>query len=168
MSGKADYILKLIEDVNNILDKYEQSNGLPALQRPGTEEELEGYLNMPRHILEKLTLEDNGNIAYRLKQYSFYIQRLYNREAAKLLWINTHLNKEIAKNIHKYDKMMKYINKVAIMAEKEEYIATLYKIRVHIKQRLQRWTFLSNSIKDMGDAMLSIQRVKIHMLKGDR
>ena len=168
MSGNKELIIEKMDKVMKILDEYESRNGLPTPRKPGTEEELQEYLNMKRDKLEKLSIEDNGNIAYRLKQYALYIQRLYNRETSRLAWISTELNIEISKNIHKYDKMMKYINKVAIMAQKEEYISILYKIHSHARQRIQRLTFLSSHIKDMGDAMLSIQRIKINMLKGER
>ena len=165
MSGEKSLAVQKMDETIDVLDDYETSNGLPKIKDPGTEEELQQYLTMNRDIVEKLTVEQCGNIAYRIKQYAFYMQRLYNRERGRLLWAATQLNKEVSAKIHNYDQFMKYPNKVACIARDDSHVKNLYNIHTHSKQRMQRLTYLSNSIKDMGDTLLSLQRAKIHIMK---
>ena len=61
---------------DDILDEYEQSIGFNSYKEdalPATE--LNEYLTMSRDVIEKLTPEDCAQIAYRLGQFSFHIQR---------------------------------------------------------------------------------------------
>jgi hypothetical protein len=166
MSENKDIATQKMNNAIAILDEYEKKCGLPPTTQIGSEEELQNYLNMDRNVVEKLSVEDCGNIAYRLKQYSFYIQRLHNKESSREAWVVTQLNDEVAKRIHGYDKYLKYSNKVALIAKDDSYVAVLYKIYSYTKQRVKRLTFLSNSIKDLADTLLSIQRAKLYMLKG--
>ena len=47
-----------LEELDKLLNNYEQLNGLPQLQSPGTEQELNEYLTMPRELIEKQTIEN--------------------------------------------------------------------------------------------------------------
>ena len=165
MSGEIDLVVQKMDKTIDVLDEYEKQNGLPKIQPPGNEEELDKYLTMNRDIVEKLTVEQCGDIAYRLKQYAFYMQRLHNRENARLAWSSTQLNKKVSEEIHKYDKFMKYPNKVACIARDNDDAKKLYDIYAYAKQRVRRLTYLSNSIKDMGDTLLSLQRIKISIMR---
>ena len=49
-------------------------------------DELNRYLTMNRDDLEKLTPSDCGEIAYRLSQFVFHLQRTINREIARYNW----------------------------------------------------------------------------------
>ncbi len=98
-------------------------------------------------------------------QYAFYLQRIHNKERARFSWAANHLNKEVSKRIHEYDPYLKYPNKVALIAKNDSYVRDIYKVYIYAKQRIDRLTYLSNSVKDMGDTLLSMQRAKISMRK---
>jgi hypothetical protein len=62
-----------LSEWDKILDEYEKSIGLPVYQSEVLPEtELNQYLTMSRDALEKLTIEDCGQISYRLSQFSFH------------------------------------------------------------------------------------------------
>ena len=67
---------------DSILDEYENGLNLPnyqiAISAFGAEE-INQYLSMNRDVIEKLSPEDCAQIAYRLGQYSLYMQRTINR-----------------------------------------------------------------------------------------
>ena len=76
-----------VKEWDDILDEYEKGLGLPTYQgNQFSNEELEHYFSMDRKVLEKLTPQDCGEIAYRLGQFSFHVQRSINRELARSNW----------------------------------------------------------------------------------
>ena len=163
MSGDEDLVVQKMDETIDSLDKYEKDNGLPALKNPGGEEELDQYLTMDRTVVQALSLEECGDIAYRLKQYAFYVQRLHNKERCRLSWATTRLNRDVTAKLSSVDKYLKYPNKVALIAQNNSDINKVYNIFTHAKQHMQRLTYLSNAIKDMGDTLLAIQRIKLSM-----
>ena len=69
-----------LEHWDKILDEYESSIGLPASSNNSeSSQELNQYLSMSRDVIEKLTPEDCFQMAYRLGQMAFHIQRILNR-----------------------------------------------------------------------------------------
>ena len=165
MSGKINSPVEQMNEIVQILDDYEKESGLPKPQAPGTEQELQHYLTMSRDEIEALSIEQCGSIAFRLSQYAFYIQRLHNREKARLSWASTQLNQQISQHINEYDKFMKYANKVALIAKEYSHIKTLYKILAYAKQRMERLTYLSSSLKNLSDILSTIQHGKINILR---
>ena len=91
-SGKKEYkMLKTSKEEiaywDAILDEYEQSIGLPQYNNDALPaDELNTYLTMSRDSIEKLSPKDCAQIAYRLSQFSFHIQRTLNRELARYNW----------------------------------------------------------------------------------
>jgi len=106
MSGEKNYSDEQLKSTEKILDEYENSNCLPSIKSPGTMEELEEYLVMSRSHLEQLTPDGCAEICVRLKQYSYYVQRLCNREHVRMAWATKCLNKIVASHLNDYDKYM--------------------------------------------------------------
>lgn len=152
--------------IDQILDEYEKKSGLPICKAPGTEAELEGYLSMDRSGMEALQMEDCAAIGYRMAQYSFYIQRLYNREKARVVWATQQLTEIVAKSLDSYDKYMKFEVKVALIIKENNYAESLQRILTYAEQRAQRLEFLATSIKNIGDAMKNMQMAKAQMARG--
>ena len=86
---------------DSILDEYESSISLPKYsnQYGVSEQEINQYLSMSRDEIEKLTPEDCAQIAYRLAQFAFHIQRTLNREIARLNWSEETIKETIADEI---------------------------------------------------------------------
>ena len=123
-------------------------------------EELNEYLTMNRSMLEKLTPDDCGEIAYRLSQFGFHIQRTLNREIARYNWSDEKIKEVIADEINNY-KGYGYIEKSLQAIKHNEKAYALNTIKRYAKQRMDRLSYLANNIKNLSDIIISIQRNKI-------
>lgn len=150
-----------VNEWDRILDEYENSIGF-STYRPDTfsEQELNGYLQMSRDELEKTTPELCGEIAYRLGQFAFHIQRSLNRELSRFNWADETIKEIIADEINNY-KGYGYIEKSLQAIKHNDKASALNKIKKYAKQRLDRLQYLANNIKNLSDIMLSIQKTKV-------
>ena len=146
---------------DDILDEYEQSLGLNLYKNDALPEiELNEYLTMNRDILEKLTPEDCAQIAYRLAQFCFHIQRTINREIARYNWAEEIIKETIADELNNY-KGYGYIEKSIQAIKHNDKAQSLNKIKNYAKQRSDRLSYLANSIKNLSDVILSIQKSRV-------
>ena len=134
-----------VEQWDSVLDEYESHLGMGSYSKivGFDEEELNKYFTMSRDTIEKQTPEDCAQIAYRLGQYAFFIQRTVNREIARHNWAEETIKETIANEINN-DKA-----------------TSLNKIKKYTKQRIDRLSYLSNNIKNLSDILLSIQKTKV-------
>lgn len=145
---------------DKILDEYETSLGLPSYSdKILPEAELNEYLTMDRTILEKLSPEDCAQISYRLGQFSFHVQRSINRENARYNWAEETIKETIADDINNY-KGYGYLEKSSQAIKHNDKASALNKIKKYAKQRSDRLTYISSSIKNLSDILLSIQKTK--------
>lgn len=146
---------------DDILDEYEQSIGLNLYKNDVLPEtELNEYLTMNRNVLEKLNPEDCAQIAYRLSQFSFHIQRTINREIARYNWSEEIIKETIADELNNY-KGYGYIEKSTQAIKHNDKAQSLNKIKNYAKQRSDRLSYLANNIKNLSDILLSIQKTKV-------
>lgn len=146
---------------DEILDQYEQSIGLPIYKDDNlSSEELNTYLSMNRDAIEKLTPEDCAQIAYRLAQYSFHIQRTVNRESARHNWAEELIKETIADELNSY-KGYGYIEKSTQAIKHNDKAQSLNKIKIYAKQRTDRLSYLANGVKNLSDIILSVQKTKV-------
>lgn len=146
---------------DEILDNYEKGLGVPQYSQDSiSETELQEYLTMNRDILEKLNPEDCAQIAMRLGQFAFHVQRSLNREIARHNWADETIKEVIADEINNY-KGYGYVEKSYQAIKHNEKASALNSIRKYAKQRMDRLGFLANNIKNLSDILLSIQRNKV-------
>lgn len=145
---------------DKILDEYENSIGLSEFATNVIpSEEINKYTSMSRDEIEKLTPEDCAQISYRLSQFAFYIQRSLNREIARYNWADENIKEVIADDINNY-KGYGYIEKSIQAIKHNEKANGLNSIKKYAKQRSDRLQYLANSIKNLSDVMISIQKSK--------
>jgi hypothetical protein len=150
-----------LQDWDNLLDEYENNIGLPRYTAGGLPEaELNSYLSMNRDELEKLTPEDCGQISYRLAQFSFHVQRTINREIARFNWAEDTTKIVIADDINNY-KGYGYVEKSNQAIKHNDKAQSLNKIKIYAKQRTDRLSYIANSIKNLSDILIAIQRMKV-------
>jgi hypothetical protein len=146
---------------DDVLDEYEQSVGLPEYKDSSmSSDELNQYITMNRDVIEKLTPEDCAQIAYRLAQYSFHIQRTINREIARYNWADEVIKETIADELNNY-KGYGYVEKSGQAIKHNDKAQSLNKIKVYAKQRSDRLSYLANNIKNLSDIILSVQKTKV-------
>jgi len=148
---------------DKILDDYEKSISLPEyVQTYGvSEQEINTYLSMSRDEIEKLSPEDCAQVAYRLAQFSFHIQRTINREIARQNWAEETIKETIADEVNNY-KGYGYIEKSLQAIKHNDKAQALNSIKKFAKQRSDRLSYIANSLKNLSDIMLSIQRAKVN------
>ena len=145
---------------DKILDEYETSIGLSVYSASViSSQEINTYTSMSRDEIEKLNPEDCAQISYRLSQFAFYLQRSLNRELARYNWAEESIKEVIADEINNY-KGYGYIEKSIQAIKHNEKATGLNSIRKYAKQRSDRLQYLANSIKNLSDIMLSIQKSK--------
>lgn len=150
-----------VNEWDKVLDEYEKGIGLGMYQADAfSEDELNGYFKMSRDELEKTTPEVCGEIAYRLGQFAFHVQRTINREISRYNWAEEGVKEAIADDINNY-KGYGYIEKSLQAIKHNEKAQALNKIKKYAKQRSDRLQYLANSIKHLSDILLSIQRAKV-------
>lgn len=150
-----------LEYWDKILDEYELSLGMPpAATNIESSDELQQYLSMNRDAIEKLTPEDCFQIAYRLGQMAFHTQRNLNREIARHNWAEDTLKIAIADDINNY-KGYGYMEKLYQAIKNNDRANVLHKIQKYAKQRMDRLSYLANSLKNLSDILLSIQKNKV-------
>jgi hypothetical protein len=146
---------------DKILDEYENTIGLSEYsQNVINNEEINKYTSMTRDEIEKLSPEDCAQISYRLSQFAFYLQRSLNRELARYNWAEENIKEVIADEINNY-KGYGYIEKSLQAIKHNEKASGLNSIKKYAKQRSDRLQYLANSIKNLSDVMLSIQKTKV-------
>lgn len=146
---------------DSVLDEYEQSIGMPLYKDDGMpSDELNEYLTMNRDTLEKLNPEDCAQISYRLAQFAFHIQRTVNRELARYNWAEEVIKETIADELNNY-KGYGYIEKASQAIKHNDKAQALNKIKNYAKQRSDRLSYIANSVKNLSDILLSIQKNKV-------
>ncbi|NBT07572.1 MAG: hypothetical protein EBS98_02100 [Chitinophagia bacterium] len=147
---------------DDILDEYENSIGLGIYSdvHGFTDSELNIYFTMNRDAIEKLSPEDCAQISYRLAQYAFFLQRTLNREIARHNWAEENIKETIADEINNY-KGYGFMEKSLQAIKHNDKAVSLNKIKKYAQQRMDRLSYLANSVKNLSDIMLSVQRTKV-------
>lgn len=156
---------ELVEYWDGILDSYENNMGLPKYTADSMpESELQEYLTMNRDVLEKLNPEDCAQIAMRLGQFAFHIQRTVNREIARHNWAEETIKEVIANEINNY-KGYGYVEKSYQAIAGNERASALNNIKKHAKQRIDRLSYIANNVKNLSDILIAINRTKTINIK---
>lgn len=158
MNGEGKSPNDFIKDESAILDKFEKQCALPDCNSPGSEDELNDYLNMSREKLKGLTPVECSEIGYKLSQYSFYIQRVYNRQQERINWIETQINKMVAPKISNYPGNWTMSRQSAILDN--EAAKRFQEIQLQCQQRKDRLEYLSKGITNMVDQLRSLSFAK--------
>jgi hypothetical protein len=149
------------EDVQKALDLYEVKTGLPIAFPPGSEDELQAYLNLSRTDIEALTPSQCSAIAARLSAFAFHIQRMYNRETATAQWSDDAANDIVAKQWLSYkDVYGKHEVKAFMIAKDNAPLQELLKLHSQSKQRSLRLKSLADSLQSLSRSFENNQRAK--------
>jgi len=163
-----DSVDSRMDKINEALNNYEKSTGLPILSPPGTQSELEMYLNQERSTTESLSASECGSLSFRLQQYAFHIQRCINLEKSRSLWANALLKETTSKYLNNYDSYTKYEVKVSLICQENAFASKLQKIINYAEQRIARLDSLAYSLQAMAKTVGDIQRAKISEIYAEK
>lgn len=150
--------LSLVEKLDVHLDGYEQKIGLPPLVFE-TDIEAHAFLKMSRQQMEKLTPEDCGNGAYILRRYAFYLQRIYNRESARIKYIDSQIDKIIASEVNQY-RAPSADERRKLAIKGNDAARNLSNERNIHEARAERLAYLSQNVGYMASSLDSLQETK--------
>ena len=149
-----------LEELDKILDEYETKLGLPKYIDDENNPEVAYYLNLNKAQLEKLTIEDCALGAYLLGRFAFHLQRTNNREQARVHWAENTMKAMISGKESNYRGSWE---SQMFQAVKDDKVAEkLLKIKNYATQRSLRITYLSNSLKNLGDLLINVQKAKFN------
>jgi|TARA_R110000751_G_C13646563_1_gene467516 hypothetical protein len=149
-----------LEHVDSVLDEYEGSLGMSQYTSEFHDPSVKNYMSMPRQQMEKLTVEECAEAALLLGGFSFYLQRSYNREVARVNWANSCIKNMLAGRESQYSGSWDSQYNQAI--KEDGYASKLKKIQVYAQQRADRLTYLANSVKNISDLFVNLQRAKVN------
>ena len=157
---------ELVEYWDGILDSYENNIGVPRYVSDAMpESELQDYLTMNRDVLEKLNPEDCAQIAMRLAQFAFHIQRTVNREIARHNLAEETIKEVIANEINNY-KGYGYVEKSYQAIAGNERASALNNVKKYAKQRIDRLSYIANNLKNLSNILIAINKTKTINIKG--
>ena len=143
-----------------LLDSYEQSLFLPNHSPPGTEAELQGYLNLDRTEIESLHPHQAVSISVRLGQFSFYFHRCLNREISNRTWAQSELDRIVAEHSQDYSTYIKADHKIHLVCKENGVAAELRSIVVYAQQRIDRLSDLHSEIKNIAYLLSLLRKSK--------
>ena len=149
-----------LKQIDTVLDEYESNLGLSSYSGDFHDPSVRQYMNMPRQQMEKLTIEECAEAALLLGGFSFYLQRSYNRELARVNWASSFLKRMISGRELQYKGSWDSQHHQAI--KDDGYARKLERIRVYAQQRADRLTYLASSVKNLSDLYINLQRAKIN------
>lgn len=143
--------INLDEQLDKILDEYEGNHNLKFAL---FSHDISAYWNMSRDYIESLSRNDREEIAMQLAQYSMYIQRLSNRERARVKYCNASLSNICAGEWDNYKHIFKDEMKMAAIARENGVAAKLLKIKNHAEIRVQDLEGLPRIIEHLSDLLM--------------
>jgi len=159
MSGEQKSANEKAKDVNAYLDRFEFDNKIVPIQRPEDESEISKIINLSPDLINKLTPDQCWEYAIRLSQYASYIQRMMNKEKTTEKWANGAIYDSAAKEFDQY-KFMSEDAKIAIIAETNNYVAELLRIKRASILKISRIEYFSHALKDQANLFIMIKKNK--------
>lgn len=153
-------IIDRMHNIDRVLDEYESSTGIGLYNEnfPNADT-AEKYLTMSRDVIEKLDIEECAIAAYILGSLSFHVQRTINRETARVNWAKSNIKEIICSKSSSYSGAWSNQDMQATLDN--DVSRKLHEIEKYAQARIDRLTYLSNSIKNMSDLFINLQRAKV-------
>ena len=148
-----------LDQIDKVLDEYESSLGLVSYAGDFHVQSVKQYMNMPRQQMEKITVDECAEAALLLGGFSFYLQRSYNREIARVNWASSNLKRMMSGREAQYKGSWDSQYYQAI--REDGYACKLESIKTYAQQRADRLTYLASSVKNLSDLFVNLQRAKI-------
>ena len=145
-SGQTSLELQL----DKILDEYSSSNNV--LNRFNGD--ILEYLEMDRDSIEAMSKEDRYTASLRLAQFGIYLQRLVNREKARINWAQSTMYNVASKYWDNYGEMVKADIKIYKIAAENPTVDKVIRIKNNAQIRVDELDGISNLIKHFSDMMM--------------
>lgn len=142
-----------LEEVNRMLDEYEESLGLPKPDNKNGDL-VKKYLSMHKSELERIHPAECDEMVVVLNSYAMYLNRKSNRERANMKWAEKCLKYSLAGKTQQYTGSWENQEYSAI--KENAYCQGLIKIITAAQQRIDTLYFLSANVKDISDSLKNL------------
>ena len=149
-----------LDQIDKVLDEYESSLGLVSYAGDFHDQSVKQYMSMPRQQMEKITVDECAEAALLLGGFSFYLQRSYNREIARVNWASSNLKRMMSGREAQYKGA--WDSQYYQAVREDGYACKLESIKTYAQQRADRLTYLASSVKNLSDLFVNLQRAKIN------
>lgn len=149
--------LARMQKLEKMLDEYEGRIGLSQFQEQG-EDSVKEYLSMTRAQMEKLSPIDCAEIAIALGGFSFYLQRCFNRENARVDWASSVLKQIVSGKEQQFRGSWE--SQFSQAVSNDGYASKILKLKNYAQQRANRITYLASSCKHMSELYKNLQLAK--------
>ncbi len=162
MNGVAESLEDKLKQINEYLDKYEANLGIPQVK---FHNDAEQYFNMSQIVLVKLTAEECDEAAIVLSQYSFHLQRAYNKELAVFNWLEEILNLAVNKQLSQYTAPSAAERKLCVI-NGDDYANKLNRLRLYVKLRIDKISYLSNKVEHLANTFKDMKQTRRRKYNG--
>jgi len=109
---------------------------------------------MSRDYIESLSREDRESIAMQLAQQAMHVQRLFNREKARVSFCNSSLSNVCASEFENYKHIWKDDMKIAAIARENAVARKLLVIKNHAEIRMHDLEGLPKIIDHLSNLLM--------------
>lgn len=145
-----------IKKVDDLLDSFESGWGLKQEYNHSVHCEAFEILNA-NYIENKLTSEDYLLKSVTLSQYAFQLQRIINKEEARVHYLNARIDKIVMPQINQQNAYY-YNDKRNLAIAGDSVAQSLLKEKTLIELKIKRLQFLSTRIENMSNKMMEVSR----------
>lgn len=154
-------ILTRVEEINNFLDSFEQQHGFAPLKNA----EKPKCLFASIEDLRKKTPDELLEYTYQINEYSFYIQRIINKNKALQRWAKVKLDEMTAHYLPDVGNNYGFNERVIIARNSPDICKKLNVFLCKIEMELDRLYSCPDNIRVMSD---TIKEFKFAALKREK
>lgn len=138
-------IQELIAELDAKLEDYETQLGLPKMGPFTNENEVTKLFGMTTEDIRAMSRDEQAEAVVLLEDYQIYLQRVMNREQARIDWCNNFIDRVIAKRIMTYKGYS--VDERRMQAIRDNDAATkAHEHLTNFRARLTRISFLPNRV----------------------
>lgn len=155
-SGNKDLEVAL----ESLLDEFDRSIKLNQATAP--REELGPFLVINRDEIAKYDPEECLEVSIILTQYAIFLQRVMNREVARLKACTTQINRLCARHWNSYDKYTPKEIKYNLICAEESRLEKMLKLQTRIEAYIAEIEGLATLVKACSDNWKELGKVKTY------
>ncbi len=145
--------------VDKWLDEFESKLGIPRFTDIKIAANLGEYLSKTHDELRQLTPEQCAEIATLVVAASVTIQAAYNKELSHVTWANDALRLGVAGKTENYRGS--FFQQESQVIKHDDYLFKVFRIKSYAQQRVDRLSFLSNTLHKFAEKLENLQQAKL-------
>ena len=144
-----------IEEVDALLDDYQEKVGLRIDRNLDSVK----YLNLSQTDLLRMGPDEVDIAAVALAQYNTYLQKILNKEVARVNWCEAYIKVSIAKSCPNFNAYS-YEERRSLAIGDNDWSCKLNKLKIAAQSRVDRLTNISMALSTQIKTLLSLSQSK--------